>query len=140
MSMMQFFFGCTFAFQMNDILKADLQSLKGDLILFKASINEVALEILQEGISEYPIFIAHQIKIPIGEMILDHTELAMSWSISASTMEEFIENKLIEADKQDLFIKNYKDVKKHICIFIISEGGASFVFVPYETGPSPEEN
>lgn len=121
---------------MNDLLKADLQSLKGDLILYKASIEEVALEILREGFSEFPIFIAHQIKVPIGEIILDHTELAMGWSISASTLEEFLENKLIEPEKQDLFRKNYKNPKEFMCIFLISEGGASFVFVPYQT-PNP---
>jgi len=117
---------------MNDILKADLQSLKGDLILFKPSILEVSNEIIGEELSQFPIFIAHQIKIPFGEIILEHTELAMSWSISASTIEEFMEHHLIEADKEELFKKNYKDPAKNICIFMISEGGASFVFVPYE--------
>jgi len=125
---------------MNDTLKADLQTLKGDLILFKPSILEVSKEIIKEGLSMYPIFIAHTISIPIGEIILDHSELAMSWSISASTLEEFIENKLIEADKESLFKSSYKDPEKNICIFIISEGGASFVFVPYEVSVNPEEN
>jgi hypothetical protein len=125
---------------MNDILKADLQSLKGDLILFKPSIKEVSRDIIKEGLSEYPIFIAHQVKIPIGEIILDHAELAMSWSISASTIEEFMEHKLIEAGKDELFKTSYKDPEKNICIFIISEGGASFVFVPYEININPEEN
>ena len=92
---------------MNDILKADLQSLKGDLILFKPSIKEVSRDIIKEGLSEYPIFIAHQVKIPIGEIILDHAELAMSWSISASTIEEFMEHKLIEAGKDELFKTSY---------------------------------
>ncbi len=125
---------------MNDILKADLHSLKGDLILFKPSILEVSREIISEGISKHPIFIAHQVKIPIGEIILDHTELAMAWSISASTIEEFIEHHLIEADKEALFVSNYKDPEKHICIFMISEGGASFVFVPYEVQIQIEDN
>ncbi len=117
---------------MNEILQADLQSLKGDLILFKPSIKEVSVDIIKEGISKYPIFIAHQQKIPFGELILDHAELAMSWSISASTLEEFVENKLVEHDKEKVFIESYKSPSTHICIFIISEGGASFVFVPYE--------
>ena len=56
---------------MNETLQADLQSLKGDLILFKPSIQEVASDIITEGVSQYPIFIAHQIEIPIGEIILD---------------------------------------------------------------------
>lgn len=125
---------------MNDTLKADLQSLKGDLIIFKPSIKEVSRDIIKEGLSEYPIFIAHQMNIPIGEIILDHTELAMSWSISASTIEEFMEHKLIEHGKDELFKTSYKDPEKNICIFIISEGGASFVFVPYEISINPEEN
>ncbi len=125
---------------MNEILQADLQSLKGDLILFKPSIKEVSSDIIKEKLSAYPIFIAHQQKIPFGELILDHTELAMSWSISASTLEEFVENKLIEPDKESLFVTSYKEPSTHICIFIISEGGASFVFVPYEIKVNSEEN
>ena len=118
---------------MNEQLKADLQSLKGDLILFKPSIKEVSDEIRHEKISEFPIFIAHQSPIPLGEIILDHSELAMNWSISASTIEEFVENRLIEHDKEELFKSNYKDPDKQICVFLISEGGASFVYIPYET-------
>ena len=64
----------------------------------------------------------------------------MSWSISASTIEEFMEHKLIEAGKDELFKTSYKDPEKNICIFIISEGGASVVFVPYEISILPEEN
>ncbi len=119
---------------MNEQLQADLQSLKADLILYKASIHEVSRDIRNEEISLYPIFIAHQTPIPIGELILDHAELAMNWSISASTMEEFLEHKLIESDKETVFKTNYKEAEKNICIFLISEGGASFVFIPYEAG------
>lgn len=120
---------------MNETLKEDLQSLKADLILYKASIKEVADEILAEGLSQYPIFIASRTAIPVGELILDHTELAMNWSINASTLEEFLEHKLVEFEKQSLFKSSYKDPKNFICIFLVSEGGASFVFVPYKSSP-----
>jgi hypothetical protein len=37
-----------------------LLSLERDLKFFKESIHEVAIEIMVEGLSQYPIFIAHQ--------------------------------------------------------------------------------
>ena len=117
---------------MNDILKSDLQSLRGDLILYKASINEVAADIVREGISTHPIFIAHRVELPFGECILDHSELATNWSISASTLEEMLENRIIEPDKESLFRSSYKDPSKYICMLLVSEGGSSFIYVPYE--------
>ena len=71
--------------------ESPLKSLETDLKLYSESIKEVALEILTEGISSFPIFVAHQHELKLGEPILDKDELSTSWSIHASTMEEFVE-------------------------------------------------
>lgn len=85
-----------------------------------------------EGISAYPIFVAHQHELKLGEVILDKNDLNTEWSIHASTLEEFMEKGLILPDKQDKFVKQYKDAYQFMCVFVIVPEGANFVFFPYQ--------
>lgn len=117
---------------MNPALEKNLNSLKSDIEFYKQSIREVSEDILNEKVSEYPIFIAHKEEIPIGELILKNNELATTWSISASTYEEFTEKNIIENDKTAFFKANYKKPSEFICIFLIYETSANFVFIPFE--------
>ena len=68
--------------------ESPLLSLEIDLKLFNESIREVAVEIMVEGLSMYPIFVAHQHEVAIGEVILDKDDINSDWSINASTLEE----------------------------------------------------
>lgn len=109
-----------------------LKSLEADLKLYNESIREVAIEIMVEGISLYPIFIAHQHEVNLGEVILDRTELNTNWTINASTFEEFVEAGVIKKQLQDKFLKTYKKPEDFMCIFVVIPEGANFVFYPYK--------
>jgi len=110
-----------------------LKQLQAELILMKDSIKETATDIMSEGFSDYPIFIAHQSPINIGEVILDKNDLATIWSISAATLEIFLDKKLVEREKSDFFKLNYKNPKEFMCLFVLYGNAARFVFVPYKT-------
>lgn len=110
-----------------------LKSLQTDLDFYSDSIKEVATEIDVEGISSYPIFVAHQHEMKIGELILDRDELGTQWTIHASTLEEFMEKGLIKKDKKELFIKNYKNSSEFMCVFVVVPEGANFVYYPYKS-------
>lgn len=111
--------------------KSPLISLEKDLSFYADSIKEVAVEIMVEGISSYPIFIAHQHEVNIGEIILNKDELNTEWTIQASTLEEFIQKGVIHPDKKEQFLKNYKKPENYMCIFAIVPEGANFVYYPY---------
>lgn len=112
--------------------ESPLKSLEADLKFYNESLKEVAVEIMAEGISAYPIFVAHQHEVKLGEVILDKNDLNTEWSIHASTMEEFTEKSLILPQKQDRFLKQYKDPYKFMCVFVIVPEGANFIFFPYQ--------
>lgn len=112
--------------------ESPLKSLEADLKFYNESLKEVAVEIMSEGISAYPIFVAHQHEVKLGEVILDKNDLNTDWSIHASTMEEFIEKGLILPDKKERFLKQYKDAYQFMCVFVIVPEGANFVFFPYQ--------
>ncbi|WP_158989838.1 hypothetical protein [Mucilaginibacter sp. L196] len=111
--------------------ESPLLSLEIDLKLFNESIREVAIEIMVEGLSRYPIFVAHQHEVALGEMILDKDDINSDWSINASTLEEFMERGIIKKELKQRFIDTYKKPEDFMCIFVIVPEGANFVFFPY---------
>ncbi|WDF54933.1 hypothetical protein [Mucilaginibacter sp. KACC 22063] len=111
--------------------ESPLKSLEVDLKLFSESLREVAVEIMVEGLSAYPIFIAHQHELKLGELILDKAELNTEWSIHASTLEEFVERGIVKKELKQRFIDNYKNAHDFMCVFVVVPEGANFVFFPY---------
>ncbi len=111
--------------------QSPLISLETDLKFFSESIREVAIEIMVEGLSQYPIFIAHQHDVALGEMILDKNDLNTEWSVQASTLEEFIERGVIKKELRERFISSYKNPNDFMCVFVIVPEGANFVYFRY---------
>ncbi len=111
--------------------ESPLLSLEKDLKFFNESIHEVAVEIMVEGLSNYPIFIAHQHELNLGELILDRYDLNTEWSIHASTLEEFVEKGIIKEILKERFISSYKNPNDFMCVFVVVPEGANFVYYPY---------
>jgi hypothetical protein len=111
--------------------ESPLVSLETDLKLYSESMREVATEIMVEGLSRFPIFVAHQHEVKLGELILDRHDLNTEWSIQASTLEEFVEKGLVKDVLKERFIKSYKNPHDYMCIFVIVPEGANFVYYPY---------
>jgi hypothetical protein len=111
--------------------ESPLVSLEVDLKFFNESIREVGIEIMVEGLSSYPIFIAHQHELALGEVILDRHDLNSEWSIHASTLEEFVERGVIKKELKERFISTYKNPHDFMCVFVVVPDGANFVFFPY---------
>ncbi|MDB5001471.1 MAG: hypothetical protein JWR76_2548 [Mucilaginibacter sp.] len=111
--------------------ESPLLSLERDLKFFNESIHEVAVEIMAEGISASPIFIAHQHELKLGEMILDRNELNTEWSVHASTIEEFVERGIIKKELKERFLNTYKNPNDFMCVFVVVPEGANFVYYPY---------
>ncbi len=109
-----------------------LKSLEKDLKFYSESLKEVSTEIMVEGLSAYPIFVAHQHEVSLGELILDRKDLGTEWTIQASTLEEFVEKGIIHKEKKDRFIKQFKNPDDFMCLFVIVPEGANFVFYPYK--------
>lgn len=108
-----------------------LVSLEKDLELYAESVKEIAVEIIAEGISQYPVFVAHQHTVAIGEMILNKDELNTNWTIQASTVEEFVEKGIIKPERKEEFLKHYKRPEDFMCVFVIVPEGANFIYYPY---------
>jgi hypothetical protein len=109
-----------------------LESLEKDLKLYKESIREASETIIQDGVSDYPVFIMHKVPVPIGELILNADELDTEWSVSATTAEDLIKAGIIQIEKAKQFIATYKPATEQMCLLVIPDyKRANFVFIPY---------
>jgi hypothetical protein len=100
------------------------------LELFSSIVKEASNKIKDEGISNYPIFVAHQDEANIGIPLINKSDNGGIWSINASTLEEFYTKKLIKQDKLEDFKNLYRNHKYDICYFVLSEIGAQYLFIP----------
>jgi hypothetical protein len=116
---------------MNDAFEKELNSLKADVQFFSEQMKEVVTDVINEGFSQYPVFVAHQHEVKIGEVLFDKEEYQRTWTFNASVLEELMEKKVIHEHKREAFEKAYKDPQKQACVFWVTTDGASFVFVPY---------
>ena len=109
-----------------------LKSLKVDLDFYSESIKEVSVEMIAEGYTLYPIFIAHQHEVSVGEVLLNKDELNTQWSVNVSSLEEFVDRGLIKEELENNFTKHYKNANEYMCVFVIVPEGANFIFYPYK--------
>ncbi len=104
--------------------------LEKELKPFLKLMAQAADAILEKEVSDYPILVIHQQHIELGLPVFDHVKVKGKWSINASTLEEFATKQVITTDKIEDFQSIYKDPKDHLCLFVISELGAQFIFIP----------
>lgn len=111
----------------------DLQKflqLQDELAPFIPIMQQATAAILDQEVSRYPIFVVHQQNVEIGVVLVDSDRSESIWSIHASTLEEFVSKQIIDAEKAKDFIDVFKVPGKYFCLFVLSELGANFVFLP----------
>lgn len=107
-----------------------LAKMQLELQPLKLPLGKAADTIVDENVSNYPIFVVHQQQVDIGLILIDKDKHGTKWSVNASTLEEFVTKNLIQPQKVDNFKDVFKPVKNQLCLFVLSELGATFVFLP----------
>lgn len=109
-----------------------LDALQDELTRFNDQFMEVAVEVLRNDVSRYPIFVAHKMEVPLGRKFLDRELYNSAWSYSISHLEDFVHKDFIVESKVDMFRKAYKNPTTHMCLFVIAPEGSGIVFYPYK--------
>ena len=105
--------------------------LENQLQPYRRILGQAADVILNEQVSKYPIFIVHQQELEMGVLLVEAGK-RFQWTIHASTLEEFVTKEIIFMEKTQSFIDTYKDPEEFLCLFVLSELGAQFIFLPRE--------
>ncbi|MBK7231201.1 MAG: hypothetical protein IPH93_02720 [Saprospiraceae bacterium] len=105
-------------------------ALEEDLRRYRKAMNEAMEIMLDQEVSLYPIFIMHQQNLEMGVPLIEASEKTGIWSVQASSLEEFVVKNILFTDKIDEFKTLYKKHERHLCLFVLSELGAQFIFYP----------
>ncbi|MEZ5056645.1 MAG: hypothetical protein R2879_06350 [Saprospiraceae bacterium] len=115
---------------MDERNEKQLKLLELELRNYKPALKKACETIVEQNVSNFPIMVLHQKPVEIGIEVIERDKVAGNWSVSASTMEEFIAKSLIQEEKLESFRSLYQSHKNQICLFLVTEGGADFVFLP----------
>lgn len=102
--------------------------LQNQLKPYKRILSQAAEVIMDENVSKFPIFVVHQQELDMGIPLIEAGK-KFKWSVNASTLEEFVTKNIIYQEKATEFIQSYKDPETHLCLFVLSEMGAQFIFM-----------
>jgi hypothetical protein len=106
------------------------KTLEKELQPYK-NLMQKAVEVIEvQDVSNYPILVVHLNTVDIGINIVDKDKIKGKWSINASTLEEFVAKQIIADEKIEDFKILYKTHSGDLCLFVLSETGANFVFLP----------
>lgn len=109
-----------------------LGTITSDFIQVCDTLKDASYHIRRQKVSEYPIFIIAKTEISLGALLVgkqDKPEL--KWNYNASYLQEFVQKKVIEAEKEELFAKTYKNPDEFCCLFVIDDDFTNFIFIPY---------
>jgi len=103
--------------------------LEKELRPYLKALMQAADSIMETEVSNYPILVVYQKSIELGVPVIDKIDVKGNWSVNASTLEEFAMKQVIQTDKIEDFQGIYKDPNHHLCLFVLSELGAQFIFI-----------
>ena len=109
-----------------------LKMLEADIKMLGELLKDASQTIFNEGVSNYPIFVAHRYALNMGIELVDRERMKTNWSFNASTLEEMVTKNIISRDKLDSFREVYKSPSDFVCVFVIDETMSEFIFYPYE--------
>ena len=108
-----------------------LGTITADFAKVSDTLKEASYQIRKRGFSEHPIFPISKTAIPIGQLLLDRPSLSLEWNYYAAYLDEFVQRKLIEADKVDRFKEVYKNPDEFCCLFVVDKEFTNFLYIPY---------
>ncbi len=107
-----------------------LKQIEREIRQYVPVLSKAADSVLDQEISNYPIFIVHQGELELGISVIDPTKVKSQWAINLSILEEFAAKQIIKTENLNNFREVFKDPQEQLCLFIISEIGANFIFIP----------
>jgi len=111
-------------------MSAEYTLLQESLKPHVAKMAAAADVIMDQNISSYPVFVAFRQEVEIGIPLVALSDAESDWGIQASTLEELTARGVMQMEKVEAFRKVYKDAKTSLCILVLKEAGAEFVFLP----------
>lgn len=102
-----------------------------DFVKVSDHLKEASYQIRKREYSKFPIFVVSTEEIELGALLFHASDFKTEYHYRASFVEEFVSRNMIGQESDDLFKENYKDADEYCCLFVIDEGFAGFIYLPY---------
>ncbi len=109
-----------------------LEAIRSDIRIIGSMMRAFSLHVIEEEISQFPVYVAFQDAVSIGKSFLTKENDHLNWHYNVSILEEFVKRGVVEKDKLEDFIDTFGDPEERACIFVVLPEQGGFVFVPYE--------
>lgn len=120
-------------------IKKQIKELNEDLALHKLMIKNIAMVIIEEEVSNYPIFVAHrEDDLDLGKPLIYRNENENNWNINVSHLEEFVNKNIINEAMVENFKTVYKNAEQYMCLFVIENEAVNFMFKSYDANSELE--
>lgn len=107
-----------------------LKTLEADVARYSKMFKDATQAIIQQGVSNYPIFVPYTTQPVLGIPLLSKEQSNTFWSYTASTLEEFVSKQVILIENVESFKAIYKNPKMFLCLFFLNETQGQFIFCP----------
>jgi hypothetical protein len=107
-----------------------LGTISQDFVKVADTLKEASYQIRKAGF-DYPIFPICKEEQPIGQILLEQSQLQLVWNYYASFLDEFVQREIVEKDKLEDFQSAYKNPDEFCCLFVVDKTFTSFVFIPF---------
>jgi hypothetical protein len=109
-----------------------LKAIRNDMKLIGPTMRAFSLHVINEEISQFPVYVAFQEVVSIGKPFLSKEKDHLNWNYNVTILEDFVKRGVVLEDKLENFVETYGDPEERACIFIILPAEGGFVFLPYE--------
>lgn len=109
--------------------ETQLEQIRTDLKRVSQTLRSACETVKDEDVSNYPIVLAHQADPPLGIDLLKAEVAETLWSYKITTLEELYARNVIPSENLDNFKQLYKAKDNALCLLVVDEHGANFVFV-----------
>ena len=107
-----------------------LDGLQTMLRPYRRMLMQAADTIINENVSNYPVFVVTAQPVEVGLPLIEVGQLIETWQVNASTLEELVVKRVVQSDRTDAFRDMCRNAPEKICLFVISQLGATFVMMP----------
>lgn len=110
-----------------------LEQVAYHLQLHGKTLQDLALQLLSDEVTRFPVFVFSQSPVALGESIPDLSEAQHGWYMKIVTTEQLIEKGVIPLEKAKHFVASFKSPQDYICLLLIPHAPQSpqFIFAPY---------
>ncbi|MFN8397533.1 MAG: hypothetical protein U0176_23125 [Bacteroidia bacterium] len=115
-----------------------LEAIRNDLRIIGSTMRSFSMHVINEEISQFPVYIASQDDVSIGKPFLTKEKDHLNWNYNVSILEEFVKRGVVTEEKLEDFIETFGDPEERACIFVVLPAEGGFVFVPYEVEEEEE--